>query len=86
MISTRTNESNYLKTLYLFVWHFFWGTYEEIPTLQFIPSTWPPRHILPVVLHTDDEEEGLDRHFANQAYREMVDLNDHSTPLLSFYT
>lgn len=41
---------------------------------------WPLKMAVP----QEDEEEGVDRLFANQMRRELVDLNDHDRCLLYY--
>lgn len=90
MLVTRTNDASYLKSLCLFVWRFFmspWLDEEETEeeNKPLIKKRWPLKPVTPLELCTDEEEEGVDRHFGNQCRRELTSLDENTTCLL-YYT
>ena len=87
MLIARTNETSYLKSLYLLLYHFFFG-YEEPKPVSVAPRfhiTSTTGHLVPIDLKTDEEEAGIDVHAANQMRRDLYDLEDHSDYYHIFY-
>jgi hypothetical protein len=87
------NEVSYVRTLYLLVWHFLWGSNNEEVTVMrpLLKNPWAKIEVIDIPSH--EEEAGVDNETANRIRRELncieenieASTQDHNTYILSYY-